>query len=328
MKNIKKILIVLLIMLMCGCSKKSAGTDWNNSNNDTYFYGSPESLNVTNTGRYSDKTAYSGDGSYREEANHLPNVTENDGSLIAPLPSKIIVTSTLEMESSDLDKTLEQIEAAVMKTGGYVQTSKIYNNDYDYYHNKSAYIVVRVPADQYEKFMESSKEYGNVLSVSTSADDITTEYYDLSARLESLRQQRERVLEFYKQAKTIEDLIVVEQRLSEIDSEIAAKEITMKNFDLLTTYSTVTFDIREVSKFTDTEDTFFVRLKNAVSKSFTGFLSFLENTLFFVINSFWYVLLLIGAVLVIISLNRKHHFLKKPVFNRKKNSKESEETLS
>ena len=328
MKNAKKFLIILLIMLLCGCSKKAAETNWNFNVTDASYYSPSALTGYTGGDNYKIRAFYSGEASFTEEADYLPDLTENDGSLITPLPSKIIVTSTLEMESNDLNKTVELIEEAVLKAGGYVQTSKIFNNEYDYYRDKSAYIVVRVPADKYEEFMESSKEYGNVLSVSTSADDITTEYYDLAARLESLRQQRERVMEFYKQAKTIDELIAIEQRLSEIDGEIAAKEITMKNFDLLTTYSTVTFDVREVSKFTDTEDTFLIRLKNAVNNSFTGFMQFLENALFFVINSFWYVLLLIGAVVLVVSLNKKHHFLKKPVFSRKKAHKESEETLS
>ena len=312
MKRIKKILVILLVLLMCGCAaQKSDGGRKNSAEYDGYYV--PGNNFAADAPINSDTASPSG---------------PSGADPVPALPSKIIVTSEMEMESNDLTKTIEQIQTAVLKAGGYIQTSRIYNNDYDYYREKNAYIVVRVPADRYEEFLAASKEYGNVLSVNTTADDITTEYYDLSARLSSLQQQRERVMEFYKQAKTIDELILIEKRLSEIDSEIAAKQITMKNYDLLTNYSTVTFNLREVSKFTDTEDSFLTRLKNTLSNSFTGFMEFLEDALFFVINSFWYVLLIIGAILLVNRLNRKHNFLRMPSLGRKKEKKEEKEILS
>ncbi|MBR5049637.1 MAG: DUF4349 domain-containing protein [Erysipelotrichaceae bacterium] len=316
MKNIRKIIVIIMVLLLCGCAGGKMAEDRKTTGlyEDGYAYNS-DIVNDSGTGF---KPGSSAD-------TQAPDVTATGTE---SLPSKIIVKAGLEMESSDLNKTVEQINAAIAKVGGYVQSSKVYANDYSYYHSRSAHIVVRVPADRYEEFMAATEEYGNIISVNTSADDITTAYYDLAARLESLKTQRERVMEFYKQAKNIEELIMIEQRLTEIDSEIAAKEITMKNYDLLTAYSTVTFDITEVSKFTETEDTFFTRLKNTVVDSFTGFMYFLEEALFFVINSFWYVLLLIGVIFVVSWLNRKFHFLKKPVIRRRKNGGEDEEHLS
>ncbi|MBQ6655275.1 MAG: DUF4349 domain-containing protein [Erysipelotrichaceae bacterium] len=314
MKNIKKTIVILLVLLLCGCASKSMSDSGKQTFTTLYNGG---------------ESAMKDDYYYAAPMDAEPSVssdtsTAQDPGALVTMPSKIIVTTSLEMESSDLDKTLSQITDAISRVNGYVQKSSVYNDDS--YSCHSAYIVVRVPADRYDEFMKAAEGYGNVLSVSTSTDDITTSYYDLQSRLESLKQQRERVLEFYKQAKTIEELILVEQRLSEIDSEIAAKEIVMQNYNLLTSYSTVIFDISEVNKFTDTRDTFLTRLGNAFSDSLDGFLFFLESALFALINSFWYILLIIAVILIVSALNRKYHFLKKPVFRSRKEKAEKKET--
>ena len=312
MKNIKKIIVIILVLLLCGCARKAA-----------YDYSNKLITTSSSTADAEAIYAFSPneDGYVVAERDTKP--VDNPGDPVT-LPSKIIVTTSLEMESNDLTKTLDQLNSAVLKVSGYVQTSHVYNDDS--YSSHSAYIVVRVPADRYDEFMEAAEGYGNILSVCTSTDDITTSYYDLQSRLESLKQQRERVMEFYKQAESIEELILVEERLSEIDSEIAAKEIVMKNYDLLTNYSTVTFNIEEVNKYTDTRDSFLTRLAAAFSDSLSGFLFFLENALFALIHGFWYVLLIIALIMIVGALNRKYHFLRKPGFRCRREKKEKKET--
>ena len=277
MKTFKRIIIVMLaVVLLAGCSRKDA-TDYYEPE-----YDNTPGLNYT--ANY-DSTDY--------HQGKRDDTTPSD--LVNPVDSiqKIIVTSRIRMETKDMDKTVSAIMESLSKYGGYVQTSSI-NQDQNQSRYRYSTIVVRVPADHYDAFLNDSSQNGNVLSIDTTTDDITTSYYDLQARLESLRLEREKVLKFYDQAANVSELLQIEQRLSEIDSEIAASEVRMKNYDLLTTYSTVTFTITEEKEYTPTTDTFGSRLLETIKDSARGFLNFLENALYFLINSFWYILLAAG----------------------------------
>ena len=210
---------MLAVVLLAGCSRKDATDYYEPEYDDT------PGLNYT--ANY-DSTDY--------HQGKRDDTTPSD--LVTPVDSiqKIIVTSRIRMETKDMDKTVSAIMESLSKYGGYVQTSSI-NQDQNQSRYRYSTIVVRVPADHYDAFLNDSSQNGNVLSIDTTTDDITTSYYDLQARLESLRLEREKVLKFYDQAANVSELLQIEQRLSEIDSEIAASEVRMKNYDLLTTYS-------------------------------------------------------------------------------------------
>jgi Flp pilus assembly protein TadB len=53
-----------------------------------------------------------------------------------------------------------------------------------------------------------------------SADDVTEEYVDLEARLESLEAARQRLLEIMEEARNTEDLLQAEQQLTQREAEI------------------------------------------------------------------------------------------------------------
>ena len=55
--------------------------------------------------------------------------------------------------------------------------------------------VMRVPAAQYAAFLAAAGEAGSVAHQSEQAEDITREYVDTEARLETLRAQRDRLEE-------------------------------------------------------------------------------------------------------------------------------------
>ena len=317
MKTFKKILVILLaIVLLAGCSRADKA--------DKTAYYEPEydggynRTKVSNPGYYIFKASSdsSADMLYQADFDY---VTDNYGDFevtapydsghVAPNIQKIIVTSRVRMEAKDMDKTIATILEMLTKYGGYVQTSSI-NQDINESSYRYSTIVVRIPANNYDAFLNESLQSGNVLSVDTTTDDITTDYYDLQSRLESLRAERERVMEFYNQADNVSELLQIEERLSEIDSEIAAGEIRMQNYDLLTTYSTITFNITEEKTYTPTTDNFATRLLETLKNSVHNFLNFLENALYFLINSFWYVLLALLLFVLGRKLNSRYHFFK------------------
>ncbi|MDO4566367.1 MAG: DUF4349 domain-containing protein, partial [Oscillospiraceae bacterium] len=135
---------------------------------------------------------------------------------------KIVYNAYLSIETLDFDESVASINAAISAAGGYVSYSEQYGGQtYNGgYRSRSAYYTARIPADEYESFLNRSSEFGNVTNSSSSTQDITSSYIDTEARLNSLRAEEEQLLALLKQSGTLEDLIAVQDRLSEVRYQI------------------------------------------------------------------------------------------------------------
>ncbi|MBR0138429.1 MAG: DUF4349 domain-containing protein [Erysipelotrichaceae bacterium] len=308
-KFFSRMILIVLILALAGCSKKAVDSYYEP---DAYYH-----FEGSNAAPASDSYA-----SYQGKNNGSYTAKPSNQSEYESI-KKVIVRTTMNIETYKMDETLSKILNEVKASGGYTQSS---NQGKHVYGNESfrryAAIVLRIPAENYDAFMEAISTSGNVISISTNTDDITEAYYNLQAEIESLKLEEERVKSFYDLAKDIDELLRIEQRLTEIQSQIAQDEATMKNYQLLTDYCTVTIEIQEVTTYTDTSDTFFSRLVRQLKDSANGFVRFLENALFFLIDAFWYILL--AAVLLIVCRKLENRFGVIRNFRQKKTERKLE----
>jgi hypothetical protein len=80
---------------------------------------------------------------------------------------------------------------------------------------------IRIPADRFGDIMDSLAEMAvTVNSRNESAQDVTEEYVDLEARLESLDAARQRLLQIIEEARNTKDLLEAEQQLTQREAEI------------------------------------------------------------------------------------------------------------
>jgi hypothetical protein len=68
---------------------------------------------------------------------------------------------------------------------------------------------------------------------------------DLQARLENLRAERDRLRTLYERANTTEDVLAVEERLSDVQTEIERTEAGLQNLERQVAYSTITVHLSE-----------------------------------------------------------------------------------
>lgn len=153
-------------------------------------------------------------------------------------------------------------------------------------------------------------DLGNVVDRRISLRDVTTPYADTEAHLTALRTERDALLEILAAAETVEDLISVQSRLSDVQYEIESYEATLRTYDDQIALSTVTMNIREVERATPVaEETFWQEVGRRFSESLAdvgdGFRSFgawfLGNLPAIVV---WAVILG-GATVVIVLLVRR-----------------------
>ncbi len=237
------------------------------------------------------------------------------GSVTVPNPAeKIIYTADVSLETREFDKAVGALEAMVSELGGYIESSNVSGNTY--YNddgttrimNRYAYYTVAVPAQSFEQALNIAGEIGNVTNKSRNAQNITSQYSDTEARLESLDVQEERILSMMKEAEDIESLIALEARLSDISYEKDSYARQLKNYDRQVAYSTLYFTVREVEVFTPTAGvtrTFGEKVSDAIRDGWQNFTRALENFFLWFLEALPTILLWAVIIFVVLLFVRK-----------------------
>lgn len=205
---------------------------------------------------------------------------------------KLVYTCSLSIETLDYDSSIKSIKEKVKQADGFIAAENEYDDAYGWYyadyvdaHDRRMDMEVRVPSDKYEGFLASLDGDGKVVSRSSSVDNISRQYYDTEAVIESLKVQEERLLGMMDAAETIEDMVTVEKRLTEVQTQLNQYRTSLSVMQSDVDYSTVHINVSEVYEYTPDvhTDTFFDRLRNTVSDAVKDLGDILEGLLFFLI---------------------------------------------
>ena len=241
-KATKRLLAVLLALLLiggvlAGCSAKSAPEGEIYYNDDSaaaeeelmteeYWPEEPEMAPMSEPEEGLKDNLTTAPGGAADEA----------GTQNAPEGQKIIYTGDLSVETTEFDAAAAAAEKLAADLGGFVESSE---QSGDTVHDesgatrvvdRSAWYVLRVPADRFNEAMERAGGLGNVIRSSRHGDNITSQFIDQEARRDSLVLQRDRLMEMMKKAEDVDVLVTLEARLSEVIYEIESVERQLRNW--------------------------------------------------------------------------------------------------
>ena len=217
---------------------------------------------------------------------------------------KIIYNADINMESTDFDAARDTLLAAVDDCGAWMEYSSLSGDAKD--HDRYAYYTVRVPVENYRTFLAAVGEAGSVLDLSETAENITSSYIDVQARLSALEAQRERLNALADQAETTADLLEIESQLSDVQYQLENYTRQLKNMDQQVSYSTVDIRLSEVATLTPTGVTFGERIADAFGGGWDAFVGFLQGLVIALVY-LWPVVLIAIAVLAALRFWRKRH---------------------
>jgi hypothetical protein len=170
----------------------------------------------------------------------------NDGTMTVDIERKIIKTGYLTLVVKDVEQSLDEIAAIANKLGGFVVNSSKSGNEDSVRGNMS----IRIPAEKYdEAIIELRAIAVQVPDESTDSQDVTEEYIDLTARLSTLEATEAQYLELLKKAETVEDILNVQQALSNIRQEIESLKGRIQYIERTTDMSLININIREEATF-------------------------------------------------------------------------------
>lgn len=164
---------------------------------------------------------------------------------------KLIRTVTIRSETDDQDALLSELEARVAALGGYVQSKNVNNSQTG---RRTATLVLRIPAEQLDAFVDHVEGATNILSVNENAEDITLNYIATESRVKALETEEARLLELLAQANNLDEILRLESRLTEVRTELERHRSQLKLYDNLVDYATVNLTITEVKEYTVVEE--------------------------------------------------------------------------
>jgi uncharacterized protein YceK len=158
---------------------------------------------------------------------------------------KTITTVDMSLEVEDVPAAIEQIAVTARASGGYVSGSSVYVHTYDQNTWRDGYITVRVPEAGHPEFLDEVSKLGEVTSRSVSAQDVTEEYIDVTARLENLKRQEQRLHEVLNMSRTVEEVLSVEKEIERVRGEIDSLTGRLNYLNDRVEYSTISIRLTE-----------------------------------------------------------------------------------
>lgn len=151
---------------------------------------------------------------------------------------KLVYTADLSIEAKDMPEAEKAIVSLIEKEGGYVASR---SGD-----DSAVYLQFRLPAARLDSVVAQVAGTGKTLSKSMNAQDVTDQFFDLEGRLRNKHILQDRYRDYLKQAKTVEDMLSVEQKLSDTTNEIEWLEGSFRDLSKQIELSTLTVSLRPV----------------------------------------------------------------------------------
>ncbi|PKV52725.1 uncharacterized protein DUF4349 [Aquimarina sp. MAR_2010_214] len=154
---------------------------------------------------------------------------------------KIIKNANCRIKVKDVEEATLLARKIALKYQGYISDERFTNTNY----TKENRFTIRIPQDQFDTVLDSVcglAEFVDYKNISTV--NVTEEYIDITSRLKTKLDVKERYETILRtRAKTVEDILKTEEKLSLLQEEIEAAQGRLKYLSNKVSYSTVQVDV-------------------------------------------------------------------------------------
>ena len=230
--------------------------------------------------------------------------TDTPSEVAGEYEQKLIRTVYMSVETEHFDETVNQIDELLKQVGGYTGSSNLYNTS----SNRQYSIEMRIPKDKLDTFLDHISDIGmmKIRNKSENSEDITLNYYDSVEHKKSLEIERDRILELIEQADTLEYVIDLENKLSELRYQISSYESQLRRMDSQVSYSTVTMDINEVKAITvEKDDSISQRIQSGFKNNITNVGNGIVNIFVWFVTTLPYLVLWAAGISIAVVIGRR-----------------------
>lgn len=150
--------------------------------------------------------------------------------------------SNVTLLVSSPQTSLNKAMAIAYAYGGYVAFSS--------YNNYSSIAVLRVPASDYQPALTQIEGLGNLSGFQTNSNDVSVQYTDLNATLQSLLSEQTSLLSLENKSTSLNSTLIIENELQGVNTQINEIQSQILQTRTLIDYSTITVTLNRITTVT------------------------------------------------------------------------------
>lgn len=216
----------------------------------------------------------------------------------AMLERQLIKEGSLDFETSDIMETRQHIETLVQKYKAYISqederttASRIYQD-----------ITVRIPKTHFDSFLsELSGDIKKFDNKSVTVQDVTEEFVDITARLAVKKETEQGYLRLLNQAKTIKDILDIQNELQDIRSDIESIEGRLRYLKNSVNFSTLHISMYQQIEVASETGSLFMPVWDAIKGGVQAFAAVCIALLY----AWVFIALGIAAIIIILRLRKR-----------------------
>ena len=322
-------LLVTLLLSSCGGAKQTAYEDYLSSESaDKSVSGlgasgsaKEETSELSKSAEVKEVYETSADSSGYVE-NEVPNnpVEATEANVNpAEISEKKIRTVNMSLECKSMESAAKELKDKVKAQGGYIE-SEDYSAISQWNDTKRMSFTIRIPKENVDSFLDFLNGEGRILSKSENLQDVRLQYRDAKNHIKALETEQERILALMEKAETVDQLIALENRLTEIRYQLDSYNSEILDYDNKVDFSTIYLELQESidGKINQSGNySFFDRVRDGFIRNLFGIRLFFSDLALFVLVFIPQILLVLLIILLIVFANKK-------LLNKKKKEKQPE----
>ncbi|QQE64420.1 hypothetical protein GFS31_11010 [Leptolyngbya sp. BL0902] len=159
------------------------------------------------------------------------------GTEIGQAAPQLVKRATLVLTLTDIDGAIAQVQTVVRQAQGDLLSMEDIRNPEGTAHQ--VYMTLRVPQAQLEPTLTALRQLGTVQSQALSAEDVSSQLVDLSARIKNLRQSEVALQGIMERSGEISHVLEVARELSTVRDSIERLSAQEQNLKRQVAYSTI-----------------------------------------------------------------------------------------
>jgi len=209
MKRVVVIIAILVAAAACG-GTVGEGT--------SRAYSGPQQSNGSAVGAPTKISGQPGGGAGNSGNPSNPSNPSSTDSLVPPLAGPPVIRQAqlgITVSSGAFDSKLSELRSIVEVAGGYIAgtDAQVPPSDSQI---RTGVINFMVPAAQFDSVLDQLAKVGKLQNEHITGVEVGSQYVDLRARLANAEAQRNAMLTLLAQAKTISDIIAVQNQIGQI----------------------------------------------------------------------------------------------------------------
>jgi PKD repeat protein len=154
----------------------------------------------------------------------------------------IVRTGDMSLLVTDVADSLDRIAGLAQSYEGYVVSSNSWREN----ERLVGSIAIRIPAERFDDAINALRELAvEVNSESTTSQDVTEEYVDLSSKLKNLEATEAQLLTLMQKAEKVEDILAIQLELSKVRGDIEQTKGRMQYLERTSATSLISVNLQQ-----------------------------------------------------------------------------------